>query len=1420
MIITKKFLYLDVLLVAIALAVATLSILAEIHDDAESLAIKAQDQHLKTFWKLLKAKGENFRIVDGKMMVGNYVVNNNNELPDHIRDIFGCTATVFLGDTRISTNVLKPEGDRAIGTKLQGPAYEALFRQGKSYRGETIILGIPYLSAYDPIRNQKGEIIGALYVGVNKAQYFEVYDKLRSKIILLASILTLLFSTFAFLLTRFRRKAENAVEESELKYRKLFELHSDAILMIDQGTGGILEANASALSLYGCTRKELLGRKFFDLSTDDDRTHTALGSQQHQIPLRWHRKNDGSVFPVEIFNSSFTWKTRHVLISAIRDITVRKLAEDRLRESEERLRTAMDLVKLVRWEYDVETGMFTFDDQFYSLYGTSSEQEGGELMSAEDYARKFLPPEESPLVAAEIDKALATGKPDLSGSLEHRIIRADGAERYIAVRYTVVCDDTGRVIKTRGVNQDITERKKSELEIQESNERFRVAFETIPDYVSISTLEDGVFIDVNPGFTEVVGYTRDEVIGKSALDLNLWIDHEDRINFLDAIRENGFVNNIENKYRHKNGDIIDVSMYGRIIKINNKPYLFGFLKNITEQKKAVASLSHLNRTLRTLTKCNEILVRAENESELLEKICRIIVDEGGYRFAWVGYGEHDKAKKIRPMAHAGHEEGYLEKLDITWAEVEAGMGPTGMAIRTGQPSYVRDIENDPAFAIWRNEALERGYRSSLAVPLSFSGQTGSLNIYAAKPNSFDVEEVELMVQLTNDLSYGINSLRTREKHRRTSEALWESAEEYRKLAIQRDQEKNLLRALIDSIPDLIFFKDHKSIYLGCNKAFEAFAGMLEKDLIGRTDLDIFPREVGELFREMDRQMMAQRSARRNEEWVDYPDGRHVYLETLKTPFYDKDGKVLGLIGISRDLTDRNLAEQALTDSEAVLREVFESIPDLLVVVDKDLRILKSNWHGYEDIVDLSVRDKKPYCYEVLFDGQESPCESCHVIEVLKTGKPVSTEIFNPLRNAYREIHAYPVFDETGDVSMVVELIKDISELKRARDERLKLEAQLLQAQKMEAIGQLAGGIAHDFNNILTAIIGYAELISMRIEKENPLRHFIEQVLNSSERAAELVNSLLAFSRKQVLHPKSVNLCEIVKGLKKMLGRIIREDIDFRTTVIEKELIVLADKGQIEQMLMNFVTNAKDSMPQGGTLSVDVCLASMDSGFVHAHGFGKPGDYACISVTDTGCGMGEETKKKIFEPFYTTKEVGKGTGLGMAIIYGIVKQHNGYINVYSELGKGTTFRVYLPLMTEGMNEEQKVEAVESPQGGTEKILLVEDDATVRELHKMILEEAGYTVIEAIDGQDALAKFMKNQSAIDMLATDVIMPNIDGKRLYLEIQVYRPEIKVLFMSGYTKDIVIGKGILDDETDFISKPVTPSVLLGKVRNILNRN
>jgi PAS domain S-box-containing protein len=432
----------------------------------------------------------------------------------------------------------------------------------------------------------------------------------------------------------------------------------------------------------------------------------------------------------------------------------------------------------------------------------------------------------------------------------------------------------------------------------------------------------------------------------------------------------------------------------------------------------------------------------------------------------------------------------------------------------------------------------------------------------------------------------------------------------------------------------------------------------------------------------------------------------------------------------------------------------------------------------------------------------------------------------PLEIRHREGHTTPVLynasvyrDEGGNVTGVFAAARDISEQKRAEEERKKLEAQLQQAQKMEAIGLLAGGIAHDFNNILTAIYGYSELIIRSTDEDSAFRDYAEQIYTSAERAAELTHGLLAFSRKQVLQTKPLNLCSLVQELEKMLGRFVPEDIDFRTTVSDKDLIVMADKGQIGQVLMNLVTNAKDAMPKGGALAIDVFPDIIDEKFVLSHGFGEPGKYACISVTDTGHGMDGDTCKKIFEPFFTTKEVGKGTGLGMSIVYGIIRQHNGYITASSEQEKGTTFKIYLPLIA---GEKEGIHDVRRPEpapGGTETILVAEDDETIRDLLGRILENAGYTVITAVDGQDALDRFIEHQEAVNILVTDVVMPKMDGKRLFEEIRKVWPDMKVLFLSGYTKDLAIERGIREEEFNYMPKPVMPSDLLKKVREILDR-
>jgi signal transduction histidine kinase len=413
---------------------------------------------------------------------------------------------------------------------------------------------------------------------------------------------------------------------------------------------------------------------------------------------------------------------------------------------------------------------------------------------------------------------------------------------------------------------------------------------------------------------------------------------------------------------------------------------------------------------------------------------------------------------------------------------------------------------------------------------------------------------------------------------------------------------------------------------------------------------------------------------------------------------------------------------------------------------------------------------------------------------------------------------FPLFDSSGAIYAVCGISTDITERKQMEEEQAKLREQLYHVQKLESVGTLAGGIAHDFSNILTAIIGYGNLLQKDMKEGGSSRDYVQKILKSAERAANLTQGLLAFSRKQVSNSRPVYLDEIVKGVESLLVRVIREDIKLKTTLTSKKCIVMADVGQMEQVLMNLATNARDAMRKGGFLGISTDIVELDNDYIKTHGYGTAGRYALVSVSDTGVGMDEKTKERIFEPFFTTKGVGKGTGLGLAIVYGIIKQHNGYINIYSEPGKGTTFRIYLPVI-ESEVEKKKTEAHVVHKGGTETILIAEDEEDVREITKIVLEGHGYTVIEAVDGEDAIDKFRENKDKIHLLLFDIIMPNKNGKEAYKAIKEMRPDIKALFMSGYSEDIVSKKDLPGKGFSLIVKPVSPIELLKKVGEALDK-
>jgi len=410
-----------------------------------------------------------------------------------------------------------------------------------------------------------------------------------------------------------------------------------------------------------------------------------------------------------------------------------------------------------------------------------------------------------------------------------------------------------------------------------------------------------------------------------------------------------------------------------------------------------------------------------------------------------------------------------------------------------------------------------------------------------------------------------------------------------------------------------------------------------------------------------------------------------------------------------------------------------------------------------------------------------------------------------------EYTSTPIRDEHGMIVGAVVTFRDVTE-------RKKLEEQLRQSQKMEAIGQLTGGIAHDFNNLLTIINGYSEMTLQLLKADDPLRSNVEAVRQAGERAASLTRQLLTFSRRQVLEPKVLDLNAVVTNIDKMLQRLIGEDIDLVPKLQPGLGRVKVDPGEIEQVIMNLAVNARDAMPQGGKLTIATKNVELDENYTKRHVGIKPGPYVMLAVSDNGCGMDKATQKRIFEPFFTTKEKGKGTGLGLATVYGIVKQSSGSIWMYSEVGGGTVFKIYLPMIQGDAEAIAPKAGLAKPLRGSETVLVVEDQAEIRQLISKVLKECGYVVLEAGHGKAAFRISGRYEGMIHLMITDLVMPVISGRELRDRLASARPNMKVLFISGYTDDAVLRHGILEKGVAFIQKPFTPDSLLRKVREVLD--
>lgn len=542
--------------------------------------------------------------------------------------------------------------------------------------------------------------------------------------------------------------------------------------------------------------------------------------------------------------------------------------------------------------------------------------------------------------------------------------------------------------------------------------------------------------------------------------------------------------------------------------------------------------------------------------------------------------------------------------------------------------------------------------------------------------------------------------------------------------------------------------------------------------------------------------------------IEFKNG--MIFDRYSAPVLDEDGHYYGRIWTFRDITERRRTEEALRRSEEMYRTLIAASPDSIAVADTFGHVTLGSQKALEL---FGVPEGSGIGRSILewVSPEDRPKAEMALKQLLTTGEFPFGEFALRKNDGTifdAEVHAAPLRSSEGVANGAIFITRDVTERKN-------LQAQLLQAQKMEAIGTLAGGVAHDFNNILMAIMGFTSLIEMTIPQDHPIRNYLHQIHGCTSKAANVTRSLLTFSRKQAIEPVPLNINMVISDVEKLLRRLVPEDVEITVSLNEK-VVAMADATQINQVLINLVSNAKDAMPKGGKLHIETKTVEIGKEFRQVHGFGEPGRYSLISVTDTGLGMDEATKKKMFEPFFTTKEIGKGTGLGLSIVYGIVKQHNGYITVSSRPGKGTRFDIYLPAAKREIAEVAM--GLHQISGGTETILLVEDDSDVRNTAGEILRISGYRIIEAKDGEDAVEKYREHRDLIDLLLLDVVMPGKNGKEAYEEIREIAPSIRALFMSGYTGDVVLDRGIESARADYISKPLSADELLKKVREVLD--
>ena len=1062
----------------------------------------------------------------------------------------------------------------------------------------------------------------------------------------------------------------------------------------------------------------------------------------------------------------------------------------------------------------------------------------------------------APLEMWAVPRAL---RGETAANEEYRLRRKDTGETWIgSYTFGPIRDPGGAIIGSVVVGRDITEQKRAQEALRKSETLYHGLFDSMDEgFCIIEVLFDSGnrpidfrLLEVNASYEKQTGIPNP--LGKTMREIapdleQYWFE------IYGKVALTGEPAHVVNEAKAING-YYDVRAY-RVGEPEQRRVAVVF-SEISERMRSEAHIRQLIRVYAVLSDINQTIVREKDPQAMLEAACRIAVDKGHFRMAWIGMAD-PATGMLEPVASSGVIDDYLHRVRIDLRDPKTGTGPAARCFHTGEHAFCNDIEHE-LYRPWMSYALELGYRSLASFPLRCEGQVvGVFNLYANELAFFDQEETKLLDELAMDISFALEVARN-EKNRRRAE--------------QHVRKLNRVYAVLSGINEIIVREKDSQAMLeaACRIAVEkgrfvmAWIGMtnpatLQVDPIASSgDVDGYLNQIRIDFHSpgvtgpiLSSLLSGQHAICNDIEHDPHPLPwksealRRGYRSSAAFPL-NVDGETVGIFSlyadqpqffvgdelllldemamdisfaleVNRHEDERRKGEEELRRRTAFLEAMVESALDCVLVIDSQGKKILQNQRIIDVLkippaiaADPDFFPQLEYVKSVMKNPEQFVEKAryliTHVDEIIRDEVELAD-------GTILDRYSAPVKDKAQKYYGRIWTLRDITE-------RRQLEAQFRQAQKMEAVGQLTGGIAHDFNNLLTVILGCSEFIAEEVKENARLHKMAEMIVGAANRGSDLTHRMLAYARRQTLQSRPVDINQLLTGMESFLRRTLSADIELHLIQSETRCEATVDPAQLENALLNLCVNARDAMPEGGKLIIEASCAALDTDYAAQNADVAAGEYVLLAVSDTGCGISQENLSRVFDPFFTTKEVGKGTGLGLSMVYGFVKQSQGHVQVYSEPGQGTSVKLYLPKSSE-MSEPIIPGSVSITElRGSETILLVEDNESVREFAKLQLTSLGYVVLDAANGLDALEILNRNKD-VNLLFTDIVMPGgLNGRELARRACEINPGLKVLYCSGYAEQATLRRGLLEKDMQLLNKPYSRLGLATRIRGVLTES